>query len=82
VGTYHSFREGSTAGSSTTGSNFSASPSPLGIMSPYPPSFLLYTILTSPEANEKHFPRISKDKLLIVREEGQGNDGRSKSNKR
>jgi len=50
-------------------------------MSPYPPSFLLYTILISPEANENHFNfpgyQKIKDKVPLVRDEMQENGGRS-----
>jgi len=37
----YSAKDGSLAGSTTKGSNLSASPFPLGMMRPYPPAFLL-----------------------------------------
>lgn len=48
VNSHHSAKDGSLAASTVTGSNFSALPFSFGIISPYPPSFLLYKMLISP----------------------------------
>lgn len=57
--TTYSAKEHSLEDPTTSGSNFSALPFPLGMMSPYPPASLLYKIFISPEPSTEYIVLIS-----------------------